>query len=442
MKQDKSATSPLPDFVASTVRWGISQRLPRTVLQLGALRGDPLARIALEPQRADRMALYAGLRRRGAVVLRPGLGAVVGHAAANTVLRSDQFGVGGGHGELPSRAVRLLGRVTRDQARGPLDPPSMLAVDPPLHSRYRRLVSQAFTPRHVAALEERVTKTAAQLLDSLEGDGARRFDLVERFASQLPVAVIGDLLGVRPADRRDLLRWGDAAALFLDPGLTWRQYHTAERGVTALAEWFTGHVRRLRADPGDDLLSRLALLDGDDALDEVELRAVGLLVLGAGFETTVGLISNAVALFDGHPAQLDAVRADPGLWANAVDEVLRFDSPVQLTLRVAYEDTAVDGVRVPRGRPLLVLLAAANRDPAVFDDPHRFDVTRANAADHIAFSSGVHYCLGAGLARLEARVALRQLYERFPDLGIAGPPRRRRTRVLRGFARLPVAVGG
>jgi cytochrome P450 len=165
---------------------------------------------------------------------------------------------------------------------------------------------------------------------------------------------------------------------------------------------------------------------------------VGLLVLGAGFETTVNLIGNAVRLLDDHPEQLRLLHQDPALWANAVEEVLRYDSPVQLTLRQAYSDAVVDGIDVPEGEAVLTFIGGANRDPAVFADPQRFDVTRADAGRHLAFSSGIHYCLGAGLARLEAAVALRTLYERHPGLRLAGAPERRGTRVLRGYERLPV----
>ncbi|GAA2104609.1 cytochrome P450 [Streptomyces albiaxialis] len=421
---------------AAVVRWGISQGLPRAAVRFAALRGDEVAKLLLDPARPDARALYDGLRRRGPVALPGAFGAVLGHAAANAVLRSDSFGVG--NSELPTAVRRLYARATRGRVPGPTEPPSMLVTDPPLHTRYRKSVSKAFTPRHVAVLEERMTATAARLLDEL--GTASRFDLVDRYASRLPVAVIGDLLGVPPEERQRLLRWGDSAALLIDPGLTWRQYREADRALAAFADWFLGHLRRLRRDPGDDLLSRLTVLEGDDALDERELLSVGMLVLGAGFETTVSLISNAVALLDRHPEQLSKVQGDPGLWAGTVDEVLRLDSPVQFTMRVAYEDSVIEGVEIGEGQFLVMMLAAANRDPAVFDDPHTFDVTRPNAADHIAFSSGIHYCLGAGLARLEGRVALRMLYERFPGLRVSGPSRRRRTRALRGFARLPVTV--
>jgi cytochrome P450 len=184
-----------------------------------------------------------------------------------------------------------------------------------------------------------------------------------------------------------------------------------------------------------------------DALPEgerpspVELRMIALLVLGAGFETTVNLISNAVARLDEHPDQRDRCLADPALWDNAVEEVLRHDSPVQLTGRTAVRDTSVAGVDLPAGTTVLLLLGGANRDPAVFEDPDRLDVTRPNAAEHLAFSLGAHFCLGAQLARLEARVALRELYARYPRLRVAGTPVRKQTQVLRGYEHLPVELG-
>jgi cytochrome P450 len=180
--------------------------------------------------------------------------------------------------------------------------------------------------------------------------------------------------------------------------------------------------------------------DGDRLSDE-ELRVNTLLLLGAGFETTVNLIGNAVALLLEHRDQLDRLIADPTGWPNAVDEVLRYESPVQVTVRVADADTTVAGQDVPAGRAVILMLGAANRDPKVFADPDRFDVTREEARQHLAFSAGIHYCLGAQLARLEATVALQTLFERFPDLSLAGAPVRRATRVLHGFERLPVAAG-
>ena len=336
----------------------------------------------------------------------------------------------------------MLGRVMDPEAFGPMDPPSMLAVDPPDHARYRRLVSREFTARSVTALEPRIAEVAESLLDRVASDdGTASFDLVDAYASQLPVAVIAELLGVPERWQADILEWGNEAALLLDPALSWRDYKVAEHGTRMLNEWFRDHVAGLRANPGTDLLSRLATMPGDDRLDDRELASVGLLVLGAGFETTVNLIGNAVVQLDAHPDQLDIARERPELWPNVIEEVLRYDSPVQMTLRSAYADVDVGGHTVAKGEPVVVFLGGANRDPEVFADPQRFDVTRENAHEHMAFSSGIHYCLGAGLARLEGAVAVRTLYERFPDLRVAASPERRSTRVLRGYDSIPVTTG-
>jgi cytochrome P450 len=225
-------------------------------------------------------------------------------------------------------------------------------------------------------------------------------------------------------------------------GVDWRTHRAVERSLGELDAWFAGHLRRLRRNPREDLLSTLVTLVDDDGggLTEEELLATALLVFGAGFETTVNLIGNGTALLLGAPDQRRLLAQDPTLWPGAVEEVLRIDSPVQRTARRARRDTAVHGTRVPEGELLVLVLAAANRDPRVFDRPHTFDVTRANARDHVAFSGGIHFCLGAALARLEGEVALQALFERFPDLAPAGPPRRRATLVLRGYASLPVAL--
>ncbi|MDN5853352.1 MAG: cytochrome P450 [Actinomycetia bacterium] len=424
----------------SFLTWALAYGSSRVLFRMAMRRGEPLARLLADPEeRRDPYPAYERLRAAGPVFKGRFMAATVNHAAANHILRSEAFGVAGGLGGMPGPIRRAVEVVAEPGMMGPLTPPSMLAVDPPVHTHYRRRVSRVFTPRAVAALEPRVQQTADDLLDRVASSSSTGFDLVERYASLLPTAVISDILGI-PIDKRDeVLRWGDGAGAMLDPDMPWRTYRKANRDMTEMIGWFDAHIERLRREPGDNLLSRLAQLDGDDRLSDDEMRATGLLVLGAGFETTVSLLGNAVALLDAHPDQLAQAKADPALWDNVVEEVLRFDSPVQLTLREAYEDTEVEGVPLSKGEAVLVLLSGANRDPDVWADPGRFDIARENAGDHLAFSSGVHYCLGASLARLEATIGLRTLYERFPDLRIAGDPHRRPTRVLRGFDRMLVA---
>jgi cytochrome P450 len=425
----------------SWATWTLAHGIGKAYLNAGARRGDPLARLLADPVvNADPFATYERVRASGPIMKTKLMSGTTSHAAANHILRSPEFGVAGGHGELPPLTRRMLSRVSDPDALGPMDPPSLLGVDPPDHTRYRRLVAKEFTVRSVAALEPRIAAVAESLLDRVSGEST--FDLVESYASQLPVAVIADLLGVPEEWQGHILEWGDEAARLLDPSLSWRDYRVAEHGTRHLNAWFDQHIRNLRADPGTDLLSRLATMPGDERLDDHELRGVGLLVLGAGFETTVNLIGNAVVQLDRHPDQLAVARERPDGWSGVVEEVLRFDSPVQMTLRSAYADVDVQGHTIKRGEPVILFLGGANRDPEVFDDPQRFDVTRENAHEHLAFSSGIHYCLGAGLARLETAVALRTLYDRFPELRVAGDPTRRATRTLRGYNAIPVTHGG
>jgi len=420
------------------VAWSLAHGLQRRFLRRAAARGDLMARLATD--RAfydDPYPSYERLRADGRVVRNGFVAGTVDHAVANAVLRSDQF-TSSALGELPASLQKLHGAVRDADTLSPVDPPSMLVVDPPVHTRYRHLVSRAFTARKVGRMADRVQDVANRLLDDLEREPT--FDLVSRYAAQLPVAVIADILGVPDDERGQVLGWGNHAAVTLDPGLSWAQYRAAATALREMHAWFDRHIDRLRRAPGDDLLSQV-LQDPEAAdLSRDELHAIGLLVLGAGFETTVNLIGNAVVLLDGHPEQRSWLQDNPDGWGNAVEEVLRVDAPVQLTVRFALHETEVAGERIGAGEGVLVYLGGANRDPAVFTDPHLFDVRRTNAGDHVAFSAGVHFCLGASLARLEAAVALRTLYDRYPDLRVVGRPERRTTRVLRGYEYLPVST--
>jgi cytochrome P450 len=425
----------------TAVRWAVRHGLPGAYLARAARRGDLVGRLLREPaQRIDPHPVYEALRAQGPLVP-SGLGLVTtSHAVAHEVLRSPSCRAGWDPTLAPRWMQWALLLSEDPDARGVGEPPSMLVVDPPDHTRYRRLVSRAFTPRATAAYEPAVQATADSLLDRLAGR-TEPVDLVDAFAAQLPVLVIAELLGV-PVDRReDFLRWGHAAAATLDPGLPFRRYRSAERALREMHGFLRRHFARLRRHPGDDLVSQLVGLPEEEALTEPELHATVMLLLGAGFETTVNLLGNAVVLLDAHPDQRKALVADPGGWAGAVEEVLRHDSPVQITGRSAAADTHVAGRDVPAGTRVTLLLGAANRDPDVFADPGRFDVTRVNAREHLAFSGGIHYCLGAGLARLEAVVALRSLADRFPGLRVSGQPVRRDLQTLRGFEQLPVTLG-
>ena len=339
------------------------------------------------------------------------------------------------------KPLQWIANCTKTGLLHPLEPPSMLSVEPPEHTRYRKLVSSVFTTRAVAALRDRVTETANKLLDDL-GDEPGVVDVVEQYCSQLPVSVIGGILGVPEEARPRILEFGELAAPSLDIGLTWPQYRRVYRGIEGFNIWLSNHLHELRRNPGDDLMSQIIQAsDEGPHLSHEELLATAGLVLAAGFETTVNLLGNGIRMLLETPEHLATLADRPELWPNAVEEILRLDSPVQLSARMASKDTDIAGTLVRRGERVILYLAGANRDPKVFDDPHRFDIERENAGKHLSFSGGRHFCLGAALARAEGEVGLRTFFERYPDARLAGDGSRRDTRVLRGWSSLPIALG-
>jgi cytochrome P450 len=422
-------------------RWVVLHGLGRFATRRWAAQGDPQARLISDPSvRENPYPIYEEIRARGD--LSPTrLGFIsASHAVAHSVLRSDDFRTTSVSASVLPR-LQWIERNTRTGALHPLEPPSLLSVEPPTHTRYRTLVSSVFTARAVAAMRGDIEAVAHRLLDELSRETGP-VDIVERYCAKLPVAIISDILGVSDTDRELVLEFGDHVAPSLDFALPYRQFLTVERGLVAFDSWLGAHIAKLRREPGDDLMSKLiqASADGQHLTDE-EIRATAGLVLAAGFETTVNLLGNGVRLLTDHPDQLEILRADPDRWPNAVDEILRLESPVQLTGRVANRDVEVAGHPVAKDSFLVMTLAGANRDPAVFADPDTLDVRRENASRHLAFSGGRHFCLGAALARAEGEVGLRTLFDRFPHLAAAGPGARRPTRVLRGWASLPVRLG-
>jgi len=427
--------------VKERLHWLALHGVVRSAANWSARRGDPQARLIADPAvRTDPYPFYEELRSRGPLVRGRLSHLAVDHAVAHELLRSEDFRVIVLGASLPA-PLRWLERRTRVETLHPLRPPSLLAVEPPEHTRYRKTVSSVFTSRAVAALREGVEDTANSLLSGLSGATAV-VDIVERYCSQLPVAIISEILGVPESERSRVLEFGELAAPSLDFGLSWPQYLSVQRGLAGFDVWLAGHLAALRDNPGECLMSQLIEVSQDGVrLDSTELRAIAGLVLAAGFETTVNLLGNGIRLLLNSPDQLALLTEDPSLWPNAVEEVLRLDSPVQLTARVARCDTEVAGTVVRRGEVVIICLAAANRDPAVFADPNRFDVGRDNAGRHLAFSGGRHFCLGAALARLEGEAGLRQFFTHFPGALPAGEGCRRDTRVLRGWAELPVRLG-
>jgi cytochrome P450 len=427
------------------IRWLALHGVIRGLSTVGTRRGgDPQARLIADPDvRADPTAFADELRDRGPLFRCRAVLMTVDHHVANELLRSDDFRVSALGAGLPS-LLRWVNRKTHPGLLHPIEPPSLLSIEPPDHTRCRKLVSSVFTTRAVAGLRERVQQTADQLLDDLDGESGV-VDVVARYCSQLPVAVISDILGVPKSDRQHILHFGELGAPSLDIGLSWQQYKQVHEGIVGFNSWLGAHLQELRRNPGDDLMSQLIQASQDSAegarLSERELQATAGLVLAAGFETTVNLLGNGIRMLLDTPGHLETLAARPELWPNAVEEILRLDSPVQMSARIARKDVTVAGTAIKRGEFVIIHLAGANRDPKVFDDPHRFDIERDNAGRHLSFSGGRHFCLGAALARAEGEVGLRTFFERYPDARLAGGGSRRDTRVLRGWSTLPITLG-
>ena len=318
---------------------------------------------------------------------------------------------------------------------------SMLFLDPPDHTRLRSLVSRAFTPRRVEGLRHSIEALTADALDPLAASGGG--DVMDALAFPLPANVISELVGV-PRKDRDWLRplVADLSAT-LEPLTSAEVQQQAAESGELVRRYLNDLIEARRGDPRDDLLSGLiAASDGDDQLSQEEVVVTTLLIYAAGFETTTNLIGNMVLSLLRQDDQLARLRADRSLVPSAVDEVLRYESPVQIDGRTAFEAVDVAGHRVEKGQIVMTLLGAANRDPAAVDDPDTFDVGRDELA-LLSFGSGIHYCLGASLARLEGQVVLTQLLDRFSrwELAEAEPPWRNRL-TLRGLERLPVILEG
>ncbi|MGW2558968.1 cytochrome P450 family protein [Streptomyces sp. NPDC001514] len=329
---------------------------------------------------------------------------------------------------------RLLQQLPETERESMLS--NMLRSDPPDHTRLRRLVSKAFTARRVAELRPRIQGITDGLLDAVVPTG--RADLVTDFALPLPVTVISELLGVPVEDRHEFQRWTDdmimRGAEMPDPAVmnaAWQEMRT----------YLNKLLETKRARPGDDLLGALITArDEEQQLNEDELIAMAFLLLVAGYITTVNLIGGGIAALLAHPDQLELLRSDPELLPGAIEEFLRYDGPVSPGIaRFAREDVEIAGVTVPRGATVLIASAIADRDPARFPDPDRLDITRRDNA-HLAFGHGIHYCLGAPLARLEGQVAIGTALRRLPGLALAVPPGELRWRPggLRGPLSLPV----
>ena len=317
---------------------------------------------------------------------------------------------------------------------------SLLEIEPPDHTRIKQAVQDVFTPRHVRALSERIDRIVLERIEALEARSERRADLLRDLAEPLPVTVIAELLGVPSEERDALLPWSKAIIGMFEPERTPAMEAAAVRAAADFAAAVRTWMERKRAAPQGDLISRMvALHDADPSrLSEDEIVANAILFLNAGHEAVVNVIGNGMLALLRHPEQLRELRADPGLLATAIEEMMRYDSPLQFFERYVLEDLVFEGHAWPRGTRLCLYYAAANRDPETFDEPDRFDLRR-DPNPHLAFGLGVHYCIGAPLARLELGVALRALLRRFPSLALAGaPPRFQPRNVFRYLTELRV----
>ncbi|GAB3500261.1 cytochrome P450 [Amycolatopsis cihanbeyliensis] len=378
---------------------------------------------------ADPYPSFSALRREGEVHWHAGLGlaVTVSHAAASAVLRH-----------------RGLGRIWTDARPAErfasfnlLHRNSLLESEPPAHTRLRRLVSGAFQRGHVERLRPRVEELAAGMVERLAAriaeDGSA--DLLDHLAAPLPVEVIAELLDIPPADRRRLVPWSSAIVKMYEYGVPQARRDAAERAATE----FAGYLRELAAhratNPGSDLISHLVAAE----LTSDEVVATAVLLLMAGHEATVNVLGNGVHALLRHRRQWDRLVADPTLAGTAVEELIRFDSPLQLFERTATTEVEIAGYRVAEGEKIAALLGAAAHDPAAFTEPHVLDITRT-PNPHLGFGGGIHYCVGAPLARVEIAAALGALVRRLPTLRPAGTPRRRPEFVIRGLRTFPVTT--
>jgi cytochrome P450 len=391
-----------------------------------------MAELAAPAGQADPYPVYARLRRLGPAVAGPGDALIVsGYRECSALLREPRLR------KNPGRLLEASGFADwRERPALSLMFESMLMINPPEHTRVRSLVARVFTARRVAAMRPSVEAIADRLLDGLAGET----DFVEAVAFPFPVTVIGELLGV-PAEDRPMFRtlvgeWAAVLEILSPPAVD-----RADVAAAAIIDYFGDLAARRRADPRDDLVSALARGDGDGVpLADDEIIRTAALILAAGFETTTGLLANGlVALLD-HPDQADRLRAEPALARPAIDELLRYDAPVQMIYgRTAVDDLVVGDLSLHAGQRIITVLGAANRDSDVFAEPDRVILDRDQGVP-LSFGAGIHHCLGAALARLEGQVMLPRLLRRFPRLRRTGPGERRPSSTIRGYASLPLAL--
>ncbi|HEY1839399.1 MAG TPA: cytochrome P450 [Mycobacterium sp.] len=425
--------------VRDWTHWAMGYGLPRASLKLLARRGDPLARLlTIDTNPVDDIyPLIEQVRRRGRMSAIPGAGWVTADAQiVRELLRDGRFRTIKPRDRSHFRVIQWLLAKTDPGVLNPIEPPSMLVTDPPEHTRLRRPVSRAFTPRALDRLRTRIHEIAEGLLCDLEGNA--ECDLVAEYTSRIPIAVIAEMMAMPPDETRYLQEVADTTTRLIgSTTASWRDFRFAMNVLRGFDQYLAEHVERLSEDAGNSILSNV-VHNGD--LNEIEVRMLAGLLLGAGFVTTSHALGKAVVTLVGHPDQLAALCANPEGWPEAVEEILRYDTPAQVVPRVATEDVDIHGYPLRAGDALFLLAGGANRDPAAFENPDTFDTTRANAREHVSFGTGVHACLGAALARMELHVGLQSLFEHFPELTLAGQPTFNNSIGLHGLKYLPVSL--
>jgi pimeloyl-[acyl-carrier protein] synthase len=387
---------------------------------------------AFSPElRANPYPTYHELRSTSPVLPLEGIGVwlVTGYREAVSILRDQRFST-----DHRNADVTPSGSAPVDRGLESV----MLFMDPPDHTRLRSLVNKAFTPRTVERLRPRIAEIADELLEAAVAK--ERIDVIADLAYPLPVRVIVELLGIPQSDLPSIKRWSRSIAPILDPAMSVEAFVGVAEAAGELGSYFDELIAHRRKRPGMDLLTELVHAEEDgDALTPEELQATCILLLIAGHETTMNLIGNGLYSLLRNPTELQRLRKHPDLVRGAVEELLRFEGPVHLTARTALQDVRVGDARIEKGQMAIVILAAADRDPAAFADPDRLDLTRSPNR-HLAFSAGAHFCLGATLARLEGQIAFPKLLTRMPEIELVEEPPWRDTVTLRGLERLLVTA--
>ncbi|HEX4905381.1 MAG TPA: cytochrome P450 [Acidimicrobiales bacterium] len=387
--------------------------------------------------KADPYPFYKSLLEKGALLRLPfGAYALTRHADCFNVLRDARFSSSDEHKDGYENIGEMIKQLGYEDLLG-LMTRIMLFADPPDHTRLRRLVSKAFTPKAIEAMRPRIASIVDDILDDVDVRG--EIEVVDDLAFKLPVTVISEMLGVPMDDHEHLRSLTAVAVAALDPSDNFEMLLPAAEGLRAMRTYFDELVEKRRGDLGDDLLSAMiAAEDEGDRLSHDELLDTMLLLFAAGHETTVNLISGGMLNLLTHPAELERLVADPSLITTTVEELLRFGPPVQFTARTTTTEVELCGQTMPKGTELVVMLAAANRDPSVFPDPDALDIGREDNR-HLSFGGGIHLCLGAPLARVEAQEAIGRLVRRFPGLRLVDSQVEwKPTTTIRGPARLPL----